>query len=270
MRGLTAFVAVAALVGIANADAKFWGCFKDMPKMKLINENLEFNSRGACRVECTEKDVKRGGKGYSTMMMTEGNKCYCGNSLPNKKIAVEETDCRQECEGYPDESCGDRLGKFFSVYTTGLEENPIIDPLPSKTTTSSSSSTSSTSEQPEETTSSAAQTTIAVSVDPTPSDSEEDKGSGVNKAAVAAGCVVAVLAIIGISVGVFLFMRKRRRQKVEEDFRRSAAVREFSQKPASDHRLDPGMVQRRDSVGSIADNQDYSRRILKVTNPDGN
>jgi cell wall integrity and stress response component len=29
------------------------------------------------------------------------------------------------------------------------------------------------------------------------------------------------------------------------------------------------MMQRRMSDGSIADNQDYSRRILKVTNPDG-
>jgi cell wall integrity and stress response component len=65
-------------------------------------------------------------------------------------------------------------------------------------------------------------------------------------------------------VGVFVFLRKRRRQKVEEDYRRSAAVRGFNQKPALDTRLDPVMVQRRDSVGSIADNQDYSRKILRV------
>lgn len=90
-----------------------------------------------------------------------------------------------------------------------------------------------------------------------------------NTAGVAAAAVVGVLAIIGISIGVWFLIRKRRRQKVEEEYRKSAAIRGYTQKPASDHRLDPGMVQRRDSVGSIADNQDYSRRILKVTNPDG-
>lgn len=93
-----------------------------------------------------------------------------------------------------------------------------------------------------------------------------------NKAGVAAGVVVGVLAIAGIGIGLFLLMKKRRREKVEEEYRKSAAAREFSRKPEQDHRLDPVMIQRRDSVGSIADNQDYSRRILKVSisilNPD--
>lgn len=89
----------------------------------------------------------------------------------------------------------------------------------------------------------------------------------VNKAGVAAGVVVGVLAIAGIGIGMFLLMKKRRREKVEEEYRKSAAAREFSRKPEQDHRLDPVMIQRRDSVGSIADNQDYSRRILKVSVP---
>lgn len=70
--------------------------------------------------------------------------------------------------------------------------------------------------------------------------------------------------ILSIGAGAFLIIRKRNREKVEEEYRRSAAAREFGQKPSSDSRLDPAMVQRRDSVGSIADNEDYSRRILKV------
>jgi len=45
---------------------------------------------------------------------------------------------------------------------------------------------------------------------------------------------------------------------------------ESAKKPSPDQRLDPVLLQqRRLSDGSIADNQDYSRRILKVTNPDG-
>lgn len=88
-----------------------------------------------------------------------------------------------------------------------------------------------------------------------------------NKAGVAAGAVVGVLAIAGIGIGLFLLTKKRRREKVEEEYRKSAAAREFARKPEQDHRLDPVMIQRRDSVGSIADNQDYSRRILKASVP---
>jgi cell wall integrity and stress response component len=94
--------------------------------------------------------------------------------------------------------------------------------------------------------------------------SKPDSGGGVNKAGVAAGVVVGVVVLALIGVGAWIFLRRKRRQKIEEDYRKSAAVRGFVQKPASDHRLDPSMVQRRDSVGSIADNQDYSRRILKA------
>jgi len=63
-------------------------------------------------------------------------------------------------------------------------------------------------------------------------------------------------------------MRRRRNRQVEEEYRRNAAVSQFiggGKPPTTDTRLDPAvMAQRRMSDGSIADNQDYSRRILKV------
>jgi cell wall integrity and stress response component len=68
-------------------------------------------------------------------------------------------------------------------------------------------------------------------------------------------------------------MRARARREVEEEYKRQVAVDAFINggKPGSsagsspDSRLDPViMTQRRMSDGSIADNQDYSRRILKV------
>jgi len=110
--------------------------------------------------------------------------------------------------------------------------------------------------------------TSTPSPDSTPS-SEPPKSNGINKAGAAAGAIVGVLIAIAISVGAFLFIRKQRRKKVEEDYRRSMAVREYQKQPEADLRLDPVMLQRRMSDGSIADNHDYSRRILKVTNPDG-
>jgi cell wall integrity and stress response component len=73
-------------------------------------------------------------------------------------------------------------------------------------------------------------------------------------------------------------MKRRRNEEIEEEHRRNAAVNAFiggGGKPPSssgglsmsDSRLDPVMANRRMSDGSIADNQDYSRRILRVSLP---
>lgn len=59
---------------------------------------------------------------------------------------------------------------------------------------------------------------------------------------------------------------------MEEEYRRQAAVNSFvsggklhtSNSSMTDSRLDPEFMARRQSNGSIADNEDYSRRILKV------
>jgi cell wall integrity and stress response component len=65
-------------------------------------------------------------------------------------------------------------------------------------------------------------------------------------------------------------MRRNRRRQAEEEYRAAVAAKEFTasiRKPQQDSRLDPVMLQqRRLSDGSIADNEDYSRRILKVNN----
>lgn len=82
--------------------------------------------------------------------------------------------------------------------------------------------------------------------------------------------IVALGAIIG---GVWFLMRRRRQKQAEEDYRRNAAnVDQFvaggklhtSNSSMNDSRIDPSFVDRRQSNGSIADNEDYSRRILKV------
>jgi hypothetical protein len=68
-------------------------------------------------------------------------------------------------------------------------------------------------------------------------------------------------------------MRRRRQKQAEEDYRRNAAnIDQFvsggklhtSASSMNDSRIDPSFMDRRQSNGSIADNEDYSRRILKV------
>lgn len=83
--------------------------------------------------------------------------------------------------------------------------------------------------------------------------------------------IIALAAIIG---GVIFFVRRRRQNAADNDRARHASMSNFmgrGEKTGStgpsltDSRLEPSvMFQRRQSDGSIADNQDYSRRILKV------
>jgi len=99
----------------------------------------------------------------------------------------------------------------------------------------------------------------------------ENKG-GSNVGAIAGGVVVAVVVVALSISGFFFYMRRKRNREIEEEHRRNAAVSSFisGKAPSSsgmsitDARLDPVMAQRRLSDGSIADNQDYSRKILRV------
>lgn len=102
---------------------------------------------------------------------------------------------------------------------------------------------------------------------------QEPQKSGPNVAGIAAGVVVGVVVVAALIGGGFFWMRRKRNAEIEEEHRRNAAVNAFISggKPPSssggvsmtDSRLDP-VLNRRMSDGSIADNQDYSRRILRV------
>ena len=110
---------------------------------------------------------------------------------------------------------------------------------------------------------------VSVSVETT------QPSKGPNTAGIAAGVVVGVVSVCAIAGGLFFFLRRRKRRALEEEYQQHA-VNPFegeteSKPPASSHsmsdsRLEPSvMMQRRQSDGSIADNQDYSRRILKAS-----
>ena len=95
--------------------------------------------------------------------------------------------------------------------------------------------------------------------------------NGPNKAGIAVGVVVGIVALSALVGGIVFFWRNRKRRAVEAEYRRNAA-NDYGVKPptssagsVSDARLEPSvMMQRRQSDRSIADSQDYSRRILKV------
>lgn len=143
--------------------------------------------------------------------------------------------------------------------TTGKSLNPIdyYDP------NAASSASSSTTAAPQSTHSGPTATATVT---------DAPKSSGPNKAGIAAGVVVGIVALAAIVGGIFFWLRQKRRREVEEEYRRQAAVNSFvsggklhtSNSSMTDSRLDPDFMARRQSNGSIADNEDYSRRILKV------
>lgn len=102
-------------------------------------------------------------------------------------------------------------------------------------------------------------------------------GGGPNKAAIVAGAVVGIVGLAAIIGAATFYIRTKKRRELEDERRRHESIIRIVNNKAekansfagSDERLDPtAMFQKRESTGSIMDNQDYSRRILKVTNPD--
>ncbi|KAK7739645.1 Protein SLG1 [Cytospora paraplurivora] len=164
---------------------------------------------------------------------------------------------------------------FWTVYNTGIKLS-IEYAEDNDTSTASATASSTASVIASSTVVSGGQTSV-VYVTATPTPDTNKKGSkSTNVAGIVAGVVVGVVVVAAILGGIFFYMRMKRNREIEEDHRRNAAVNAFmgGKPPGSsggysmeaDTRLDPVMAQRRLSSGSIADNQDYSRRILRVTN----
>lgn len=259
------------------------GCYSSHDSLTFQDTN-GFQTSGLCVTQCVPLN--------HAVIAINGTDCWCGDTMPPLDTKVADSFCDTPCPGYGSVNCGstDSTQSYFTVWNAGLK-NTISNAADSSSSASASSSSSSSSPAPSTSTSSVgSQTasaspsvvtiggqTIVVTASSTPTSTGTNSGSssGPSKAGIAAGVVVGVVAIAAIAGGVFLFIRSRRRREVEEEFKRQAAMSSFAaSKPGSsgghsipDSRLDPAVLnQRRLSDGSIADNQDYSRRILKVTN----
>lgn len=120
---------------------------------------------------------------------------------------------------------------------------------------------------------------------PAPIPSAQPAGTSTGtKVGIAVGVVVGLIALGALIAGAVFFYKKRNKSDAVTRHRRNTSTNAFagagSSPPGSgsgtragsisDSRLDTTMVERekRVSTGSVfADNEDYSRRILKVTNP---
>ncbi|KAI0849475.1 hypothetical protein F5Y00DRAFT_261607 [Daldinia vernicosa] len=232
------------------------GCYKSLGVL-VLEQTIDFNSQGACTTLCRNKT--------NLVAATNAKDCYCGDKYPNKADLVDDSECTEPCPGFGTQACGGL--DTYTVYNTG-ERVSVGEAPAASSSTSSASKTSTTSSNTPASTSDPTETVTA--------SSEPEKGSGTNVAGIAAGVVVGVVAITAFGGAAFFWLRRKRNAEIEEEHRRNAAVNAFISgggKPPSssgglsmtDSRLDP-VMNRRMSDGSIADNQDYSRRILRVTN----
>ncbi|KAI9771401.1 MAG: hypothetical protein M1835_006429 [Candelina submexicana] len=265
------------------------GCFSSSGSLQDQGSN-GFQSPGKCQCFCVNL-------GKPVMATSGGTNCWCGDLIPAASSKVDSGQCNAPCNGFDKTNCGGN--KAWSVSLTGLQANVANEggsgsssstQTPGSTPPTSSPSPNSPTPVIIETASvvTAGGPTVFVTApgQSTPSSGPATASSiapkpsskGTNTAGIAAGVVVGIVVLAAILGGGYLFLRSRKRRAVEEEYRRNAAISSAAaaDKPPgsagsmSDSRLEPSvMMQRRQSDGSIADNQDYSRRILKVTNPDG-
>ncbi|KAJ5638091.1 hypothetical protein N7490_007970 [Penicillium lividum] len=260
------------------------GCYSSSEGLS-DKTSYEYQSSGWCQLRCI-------GDNYAAFALTDGSYCLCGNELPPSSDKVDSSNCDVTCNGWPDDMCGGT--NYFSVYTTGLETT--VESVSATTTADSSSSTGTGSSSNNSnsnnstsnatasetdstggtaTTNSSGQTVYvtdtskndaaaSASAQAAKQQEEQRESKSHNTAAIAAGVVVGVVGIAAIA-GAAFFVYRSRKQKAQGYRGR----RDSGPSSMSDSRFDGQyMAQRRQSNGSIDDDQDFSRRILQVTNPD--
>jgi len=240
------------------------GCFSNPGDMWDMGP-YTFQTNGWCQPLCVRQ-------GATYFALVNGTNCFCGNSGPDSGNKVSSSECDTTCNGYDSQFCGgtNRWAVYQDGYRNGDSTGTIAITTPTQTwfraeaTASTTLGTSVTNAQQKSTVvvTQAAQSDAATS-------------SGPNTTAIAVGVAVGVVVLAAITGGSIIFIRRRKSKELEDERRRHDTVMNIvnkGEKPrswGSDERLEPSvMFQRRQSDGSIMDNQDYSRRILKVTNPD--
>lgn len=284
MVSLTAHAAVAALsilslATTANAQlqqAVYQGCYDtsyplDIGPKQNSSLTYKYQASGWCQQACGLYYQK------AAFGLTKGSDCWCGDELPANSTKVDDSECDRPCQGYGYEDCGG--DSTWSVYTSGLDTDvdTVSDAAASSAAAESAAATATTgtaSQSKTEAPSTITQAGQTITVTPS-SSSKSGSSSGPSKAGIAAGVVVGVIAIAGIAGGAFFYIRHQRRRAIEAEYQRQQAINDFksvggtmkssSAGSTTDSRMDPSFNYRRQSDGSIADDVDFSRRILKVS-----
>ncbi|KIW11522.1 hypothetical protein PV08_10823 [Exophiala spinifera] len=214
-----------------------------------------FQSSGYCKGVCVALNKP-------VMATTGGTNCFCGDELPPASAKTNIDNCNTPCKGFSQQTCGG-IGGYFQLYLSGLTGNVQIAPNSSSSTAAANTASKTTAAVVTMTVS----PTSALPASASTSAAKSGKSSGTSKVGIAVGVVVGVIALAGIIGAVVFVMKRKRNREIEEEHRRNAAIGSAKSDKSSvtDQRLDPSIYShRRQSIGSIADERDFSRRILQV------
>ncbi|KAI1609245.1 cell wall integrity and stress response component [Exophiala viscosa] len=237
------------------------GCYSK-PDPLVEQGSYTFQTSGYCQTQCVALNK-------AVMAITGGSTCYCGTELPALDLEVDDSKCDSPCNGYDSQNCGG-LG-YWQLYLTGLTAD--VETAANSTSSAAAAATTqatqtSATTQPAVVTKAGATVVVTASASSTASAA---KSGGSSKVGIAVGVVVGVVAVAAIAGGTLLWFRHKRNRDIEEEHRRNAAIggTQSDKSSKTDQRLDPSIYShRRQSIGSIADERDFSRRILQVRNPD--
>ncbi|EER41300.1 ER membrane protein [Histoplasma capsulatum var. duboisii H88] len=252
-----------------------------------------FQSTGACRITCADK--------YAVAIL-QGKSCWCSNNVPGG--TYPQSACSEPCPGYPSEMCGNSQEGLFGYLLLKKPSQTIGQvtqtPLSSSTSTSTATATSGVS------TSSGA--IITQTLPPGAGQTGGTTSSSSISGGAIAGIVIGTLLAIGLIISVILWLfcvRRHRENDTKIDvngYEPPAPTPSFHsaiQSPPMTYqggmsmnggaigtndryRLNvPGFTDSRmkkdvviypngdrQSNISLQDNQDYSRPVLRLTNPD--
>ncbi|KAL1958668.1 hypothetical protein VTO42DRAFT_4011 [Malbranchea cinnamomea] len=249
-----------------------------------------FQSHGACSLTC--------GNDYAFAIL-QGKFCWCSNAAPAN--TVPSSRCNEKCPGFPDDQCGNTNEDLYAYILLNRKPSTTIGSVPQTSALTSTTETPPTSASP---TNDEQPATITTTNEPTTSDSDSDGGSAISGGAIA-GIVIGCLAGVAIIVGLLLWFFKRRKGQSKDDNFHSSFFERPVPRPTFQGTLGPreaalgdsgingfrsGPTQRlsvpaftdsrlkpdadiypngsRYSNVSLHDHQDYSRPVLRLTNPD--
>ncbi|KAL5343502.1 hypothetical protein BJX70DRAFT_171058 [Aspergillus crustosus] len=280
---------------LISADSSVTYCSEDSTGSGAANFSI-YQSNGYCEDHC---------KGSAFAILQEKN-CWCSDIAPNEETNVDTSDCDDGCPGFPDDWCGNATEGLYAYIQIGSPSGTATlsstSSTEESTSTTSQTSTITTSHSTTVTETHGNQvTTITVgdSGATAPADAsaeaEGDGGSSLSGGAIA-GIVVGVVGGLAlIAAAVIFFLAKRRSRANEEQPNKGSAMGyanargPFSDNHShtmsngsggtpqrmptfTDNRLNTGTVLYPNgspqSEVSLHDNEDYSRPVLRLTNPD--
>lgn len=247
---------------VLGGAMEFKGCYSSTAGM-TDKGKYTFQSSGYCQQQC-QKD------GSKVFALWKGSNCLCGDKLPPESDKVSKDKCDVTCDGWPQDMCGGK--NTYSVYLVDESDESSVSTASSGDSSSSSSTATDTSAPTTTHIETNNGQTVVVTSAPESQGAEtkEDDGGKSNTAAIAAGVVVGVVGFFALIGAAFFFYRFKKR-KAGGNYLNNGPIEHYN-KPmstSSNSRFDGDfMAQRRQSNGSIDDDQDFSRRILQVTNPD--